>query len=185
VSWDTILASYGSLTNLWLFRAAVAIISAIVWWWVALRIRASFDRAVGRTRADVNARLLAGRLVYGGVLAVGGVWVLGIAGVGLAAILATFGVAGLALSLAIQDILKSFFAGLYLLFERPFLIGDEIQVKEHVGRVEHIGFRATSIRTRDQVLVVVPNALFFVEPVQNRTFQTLPKPETVSPPPNA
>jgi small conductance mechanosensitive channel len=175
VSWDTFLATYVSLADAWLFRATVAIISAVVWWWAATRIRASFDRAVGRTRADVNARLLAGRLVYGGVLAVGGVWVLGIAGVGLAAILATFGVAGLALSLAIQDILKSFFAGLYLLFERPFLIGDEIQVKEHVGRVEHIGFRATSIRTHDHVLVVVPNALFFVEPVQNRTARTLAK----------
>jgi len=157
------------LAEAWLFRVCVALVCAVIWWRVALWIRSSFDRAVGRTRADVNARLLAGRLVYGGVLAVGVVWVLGIAGVGLAAILATFGVAGLALSLAVQDILKSFFAGLYLLFERPFLIGDEIQVKEHMGRVEHIGFRATSIRTREQVLVVVPNALFFVEPVQNRT----------------
>jgi small conductance mechanosensitive channel len=72
----------------------------------------------------------------------------------------------------VQDILKSFFAGLYLLFERPFLIGDDIQVKEHVGRVEHIGFRATSIRTKEGVLVVVPNALFFIEPVQNRTIRT-------------
>ena len=83
--------------------------------------------------------------------------------------LTTFGVFGLALSLAAQDILKSFFAGLYLLFERPFLIGDEVQVKEHIGRVESVGFRATTIRTEDNVLVVVPNAIVFAEVVSNRS----------------
>jgi small-conductance mechanosensitive channel len=95
--------------------------------------------------------------------------VLQIIGIELTIVVATFGVAGLALSLAVQDILKSFFAGLYLLFERPFLIGDEIQIKEHVGRVENIGFRSTSVRTADNVLVVVPNSMLFVEAISNRS----------------
>jgi small-conductance mechanosensitive channel len=162
------------LAEAWAFRVLLAIMTAIIWLRLARWARASLDRALTRTTADPSARVLAGRLVYSGVLILGAVWILGIAGVELAAVVATFGVIGLALSLAVQDILKSFFAGLYLLFERPFLIGDEIQVKEHVGRVEKIGFRATSIRTKDDILVVVPNAVFFTEAVQNRSVRERP-----------
>ncbi len=99
---------------------------------------------------------------------------LSLVGVDQAGILATFGAFGLALGLAVQDILKSFFAGLYLLFERPFLIGDEIEVKEQVGKVEEVGFRATTIRTEDNVVVVVPNAIIFAEVVSNRSARRPP-----------
>src|SRR5439155_19480555 len=127
------------------------------------------DPAATRTRAAAHARPLAGRLVYGVIWVLGLVWLLSLVGVDQAGILATFGAFGLALGLAVQDILKSFFAGLYLLFERPFLIGDEAQVKDHIGRVDEAGFRATTIRTEDNVLVVVPNAIIFAEAVSNRT----------------
>jgi small conductance mechanosensitive channel len=177
VSWDLLATAPGRLADAPAFRFVLAILTAFIWLRLARWARSSFDRAVVRTTNDPNARVLAGRLVYGvygGVLVLGAVWVLGVAGVELAAIVATFGVIGLAFSLALQDILKSFFAGMYLLFERPFLIGDEIQVKEHLGRVERIGFRATSIRTKDDVLVVVPNAVFFTEAVQNRSVRERP-----------
>jgi len=134
--------------------------------------RLAFDRATARTSADANVRLVTGRLVTGGILALGLVWVLGIMGLDQASILATFGAIGLALGLAVQDILKSFFAGLYLLFERPFLIGDEVQVRDYVGRVEHVGLRATELRTAENVRVVVPNAIVFAEVVSNRTHRT-------------
>jgi small-conductance mechanosensitive channel len=50
-------------------------------------------------------------------------------------------------------------------------------VKEKVGKVEEVGFRATSIRTDENVLVVVPNAIIFAEVVANRASR-IPKPET-------
>ena len=115
------------------------------------------------------------RVVWGGGavralgLALGLAVILGLLGINESLLLTTFGAAGLALGLAAQDILKSFFAGLYLLFERPFLIGDEIEVKESVGRVERVGFRATTIVTADNVRVTVPNAIIFSDVVRNRT----------------
>lgn len=172
MSWELIAVTGTPLLDFWISRLPIAAGVALITWRGAHLARASFERAVAKSAADPNVRLLASRLVYGAVLLLGLVWVLGLLGVDQASILATFGAVGLALSLAVQDILKSFFAGLYLLFERPFLIGDEVQVKEHVGRVEQVGFRATWIRTSDNVLVLVPNAIVFAEVVRNLSHRT-------------
>src|SRR5688572_29419740 len=149
MSWDPITLTGVYRLDFWLSRLLIAIAVGLLTWQGAHWARRSFERAATKTAADANVRLLAARLLYGAILVAGLVWVLGFLGMDQASILATFGAIGLALSLAGQDILKSFFAGLYLLFERPFLIGDEVQVKEHIGRVEAVGFRATSIRTSD------------------------------------
>ena len=97
------------------------------------------------------------------------IWLLLLLGVDQAGILTTFGAVSLALGLAVQDVLKSFFAGLDLLFERPFMIGDEIEVKDRVGRVEEVGFRATTIRMDDNTMLIVPNSIIFSELVRNRS----------------
>jgi small-conductance mechanosensitive channel len=175
LSWEFIAIATGRIFEAWALRLALCVAIAGSMWWAAAWSRSTFQHATLRTAADPNVRLLTGRLVYGGVLILGLIWILGILGVEQASLIATFGVFGLALSLAMQDILKSFFAGLYLLFERPFLIGDEIQIKEHIGRVENVGFRATSIRTSDNVLVIVPNALVFAEVVSNRSGRAVPE----------
>lgn len=171
MTWEAVAAVAGRVIEAWAFRIALGVFIALATWRAASWARSSFERRVARSGADSNTRLLAGRLVYGSVWALGLAWVVGLIGVDQAGILATFGAVGLALGLAVQDILKSFFAGLYLLFERPFLIGDEIQVKEFVGRVESVGFRATTIRTEDNVLVVIPNVVIFSEMVSNRAFR--------------
>jgi small conductance mechanosensitive channel len=169
---DVVVLTGVPVLDLWITRLVIVAVIAFVTWRGARWARESFDRAASKTAADANTRLLAARILYGAVLTIGLIWLLGFLGVEQASILATFGAIGLALSLAVQDILKSFFAGLYLLFERPFIIGDEVQVKEHIGRVEHVGFRATSIRTVDNVLVLVPNSIVFAEVVRNLTHRT-------------
>jgi MscS family membrane protein len=68
------------------------------------------------------------------------------------------GAAGLAASLAAQDILRSFFGTLLLIGERSFKLGDRIQVDGHDGLVEQVGFRATRLRTPDGSVVTIPNA---------------------------
>jgi small conductance mechanosensitive channel len=185
MSWDQIALTSGRFVEVWVSRLLIAAVVGTVTWRVAHWARNSFERAANRTAADANVRLLVARLIYGAILILGLVWVLGFLGLDQASILATFGAIGLALSLAVQDILKSFFAGLYLLFEKPFIIGDEVQVKEHVGRVEHVGFRATSIRTTDNVLVLVPNAIVFAEVVRNLTHRIEPPPAEDPPAPSS
>jgi MscS family membrane protein len=68
------------------------------------------------------------------------------------------GAAGLAASLAAQDILKSFFGTLLLVGERSFKLGDRLKVDGHEGIVERVGFRSMRLRTADGSLVTIPNS---------------------------
>src|SRR3984893_7844668 len=75
----------------------------------------------------------------------------------------------LAFSLAFQDILKNFIAGIFLLLERPFRLGDEITVDNHTGVVENIEMRTTTLRTTEGGEVLVPNSLVYTGTIINRT----------------
>ncbi|MFV1986133.1 MAG: mechanosensitive ion channel family protein [Gemmatimonadota bacterium] len=84
-------------------------------------------------------------------------------GLNIAPLLAGAGVMGLALSLAAKDTLSNLIAGVLLILDRPFQIGDRIELwssPEETGSwgdVIEIGLRATKIRNPDNVVVVVPN----------------------------
>lgn len=123
--------------------------------------------ALNRARADRSLQILGGRSAYVAVLILGAIVVLSVWGVPLAVPVTLFGVLTLALSLALQDVLRNIFAGVYLLLERPFVIGDEISVTTFSGRVEDIQLRVTSLRARDGERVLLPNALLFTSPVVN------------------
>ncbi len=66
--------------------------------------------------------------------------------------------AGLAIGFASQDILKNIFGGIMILFDKPFQVGDKIEVGAIYGEVKEIGLRSTRIVTKDDSLVSVPNA---------------------------
>src|SRR5438874_11144192 len=100
-------------------RIAFALVIALVAWLGSRWTRASFDHVARRTRADQSSLVLVGRLAQGITLALGLLAILSVLGVNEGLILTTFGTVGLALGLALQDVLRSFFAGLYLLVERP------------------------------------------------------------------
>jgi MscS family membrane protein len=75
----------------------------------------------------------------------------------MTSLLAGLGVGGLAVALAAQDTLKNFFGSVVLSIDRPFEVGDRIQVDGIDGPVELVGFRSTRIRTLDGHLVTIPN----------------------------
>ena len=133
--------------------------------------------AMRRGRVDSGTQILVKRGLVVAWLIVTAVVVLGILGVNPAGLLAVAGAVGLAFSLAVQDILKNFFSGIYLLLERPFRVGDTIRVKDQEGVVENVGVRTTQLRTPENVQVLVPNALVFAEVVTNHTHARRPPPE--------
>jgi small-conductance mechanosensitive channel len=125
-------------------------------------------RALRRSRADASTQLLIGRVVFIAILTVGALTALGLLGVPWTTVVALTSVLGLAASLAMQDVLKNFVAGVYLLVERPFRIGEWIKVRDYVGAVETIDVRTTTLRTEDGSAVLVPNAILFAEVILNR-----------------
>ena len=90
-------------------------------------------------------------------------------GVPLTAFVAVVGAISLAVSLALQDVLKNLVAGLIILVERPFTIGEHIDFKTFSGVVETIELRTTVLRTPTGQRVVIPNAMIFSDTLVNRS----------------
>ncbi|HEY7063256.1 MAG TPA: mechanosensitive ion channel domain-containing protein [Chloroflexota bacterium] len=149
-------------------RVFLALLIAFAAWRIASALRRWFERATARSSADVHLRVLVGRFLYLVVFIYGLLWAVEVLGVSPTALVAGFGVLGLAASLALQDILKSFCAGVYLLFERPFHIGDDVKIKDFRGRVVDIGIRTTVLHTEDGQEVIIPNSVVMADVVVNR-----------------
>jgi small-conductance mechanosensitive channel len=100
---------------------------------------------------------------------------LGQMGIDLSPFLAGAGVVGLALSLAAKDTLANVVAGVLLILDRPFRVGDRIELWSAPtetgtwGDVIEVGLRATKIRNPDNIVVVVPNNLIMQRDIVNYT----------------
>jgi small-conductance mechanosensitive channel len=79
-------------------------------------------------------------------------------GINVFSIITTLGVVGIAVGFAAQDTLANFIAGITLLVERPFRIGEWISVGGQIGKVNEINLRTTRLQTRDSEIIVMPNA---------------------------
>jgi MscS family membrane protein len=75
--------------------------------------------------------------------------------------------AGIAVGFASQDILKNIFGGIMIIFDRPFQVGDKIQLGNHYGEVKSIGLRTVRIVTPDDSLVSIPNSEIVNQSVSN------------------
>lgn len=103
-----------------------------------------------------------------------GVWVVAITFVVFAifsppfnTIIAISASAGLAVGLGAQDLIKNVIAGILILMDRPFRVGDMIQVGDHYGEVRNIGLRSTRLQTFDDSSVTLPNSLVLGVAVAN------------------
>jgi small-conductance mechanosensitive channel len=153
-----------TIRTLW---AAVVVVIALV---LARAVRAVTMRRLTRHRAQANATILLGNLAQLAVIVLGILIVLAIYTQGAFGwILTSFSVVGIVIGLSLQDILRNFFAGVWVLVERPFRIGDSIDVSGYSGLVEEISFRTTQLRTADGRQVIIPNGDFMTKPVVNLT----------------
>ena len=75
--------------------------------------------------------------------------------------------ATLAIGFALQDVIKNFVAGVFIYTDKPFRIGDWIEWGDNSGIVEDISFRVTRVRTFDNELLTVPNAVLTGGVVKN------------------
>ena len=80
-------------------------------------------------------------------------------GVAITPILTALGVGGLAVSLALQDTLSNFFAGIQILIDKPIGLGDRVKLESgQEGVVQTIGWRSTRLRTTTQDRIIIPNS---------------------------
>ncbi len=88
-------------------------------------------------------------------------------GLNLSLILAGSAALLVGIGFGLQNIFNDFLSGIIILFDGSIQVHDVVQVGELIGKVTHIGLRATTVYTRDGISVIVPNAKFTLENVVN------------------
>jgi len=100
-----------------------------------------------------NFRRVLQAVLYSGAV----VFILDNVGFDVSSLIASMGIGGIAIALAVQNILTDAFASFCMLLDRQFEIGDLVSVHGHVGHVEHIGFKSTRLRALTGERIVFAN----------------------------
>ena len=79
-------------------------------------------------------------------------------GVNITALLAGLGVGGVAVALALQNVLGDLFASLSIALDKPFVVGDSLVIDTFTGKVEHIGIKTTRLRSETGEQIIFSNA---------------------------
>ena len=114
-------------------------------------------------------------MVNYGVITIAFLIALAAAGFELGRLAIVAGALSVGIGFGLQAIVNNFVAGLILAFERPIQVGDTIEVATLLGRVTHIGVRASTLRTYDGSEVIVPNSEFISGQVVNWTLSDVTK----------
>jgi MscS family membrane protein len=91
------------------------------------------------------------------IFTIAGLLILSNAGYNVGSLLAGLGIGGLAVALAAQETLANLFGSITIFMDKPFYIGDRIQLDKYDGNVERVGLRCTEIRQLDGSVAIVPN----------------------------
>ncbi|HWV22898.1 MAG TPA: mechanosensitive ion channel domain-containing protein [Thermomicrobiales bacterium] len=147
---------------------SVAIIFAIaigISWFARRQIEPLLSRrSFGR-----NGALLIGRIISVLAFVIAGIVSLARLGVNTTGLFAFLSAFTVAIGLSLQDVMKNFFAGILLLLERPFSVGDRVKVRDVEGEIQGIDIRTTLVRNLEGSLVLVPNSIMFTEILTNRS----------------
>jgi small-conductance mechanosensitive channel len=136
---------------------------------VSRRTQRLVRRLSAQTMAPPEIGELLGRIARIAILIVGVLWALQQLGWGEAVLsfVAGFGIAGLVIGFALQDIVKQFAAGVLLLMLRPFRVGDKVQIGDFEGTVIAVQLRATVLKTAAGDEVLIPNADVYTTAIVN------------------
>ena len=140
-------------------------LAIVVWSVFFLRAATSFLRAASQESArfqliEPRTFPLFSNLATLFILALTAWCLISVWGANMTGWLASAGVAGLAIGFAAQDTLANLFAGVFVIADAPFRVGDYIVLDTgDRGRVVHIGLRSTRLLTRDDVEITIPNSV--------------------------
>jgi small-conductance mechanosensitive channel len=125
------------------------------------------NSALARRQFELGVRQAIGTIFQYLFVVIGFFIILSTAGIDLTTLNVLAGAVGIGVGFGLQTIANNFISGLIILFERPVKVGDRIQVGDVSGDVVRIGARATTIKTNDNIDMIVPNAEFISSRVIN------------------
>jgi len=156
-------------------RSAFVILLLIqVWFWGVEIVDFIIYRLVGRDKKLANSEAaiegtmpalqFVGRLILISVVALLALENLGF---DVTTLVASLGVGGIAVALAVQNILGDLFASLSIVLDKPFAVGDTIKVSDYVGMVEKIGLKSTRVKSLSGEQLIFSNSDLLSSRIQN------------------
>jgi small-conductance mechanosensitive channel len=161
-------------------RIALTLFTISCFWqlglWATTALIAALERKQRKTLTVDRAA--AGSLTIIGFMAKLTIWSLVLLltldnlGIQIKPLLAGLGIGGIAVALAAQNVLGDLFASLSITLDRPFLLGDALQVDEFSGTVEYIGIKSTRLRSPNGEQIIMPNSKLLGANIRNLTRAT-------------
>jgi MscS family membrane protein len=116
------------------------------------------------TRMTINVVAIAARFVLWAIVLL---VILDNLGINVTALVTGLGIGGIAIALAVQNILGDLLAALSIVLDKPFVVGDAINVGDVAGTVEHIGLKSTRLRADSGEMVIISNGDLLKSRIRN------------------
>lgn len=163
ISWPQYLRTH-------VITISTALLLAILGFWLARVIRNHLLNYFSKSKRNQTLILFLINALYSLVLVVAAIMVLGRLGVPTASLITILGTSSLAIGLALKDFLANIAAGVILVFQRPFDVGDLVDISGTFGTVTAIDLFHVSIKTPSNELVIIPNGKLIKEKMINKAF---------------
>lgn len=153
---------------IFVFIAILArVLRVIIAWYIEARSR-KIDQKISREFIPVLEKIGVVLLYILGII-----WVLDNAGIDVSGLVVSLGVGGVAIGLAAKDALANIIAGFMLMFDKPFRVGDRIELHDgRIGDVVEFGLRTTRVATFDDTILVIPNQELLQREIINHAYPT-------------
>lgn len=129
--------------------------------------------SLGKANVDPSIRDMLGHLVKWTIMGFGLVIAFNQIGIQITALLTGVSIVGLAMGLAAQETLANFIAGIVIFWDKPFRIGDSIEIEGASGTVQRVTFRSTRMLDGDGQVIVLPNTYVLAHRLTNGSAHTL------------
>lgn len=151
-------------------QKALAILLVIMGFHILIRIS---DRLLGRlfrfTLFDPTLESFAHKTIITALWLIAFGISLIVLGVDISAVITSFGIGSFIVGFALKDTLNNFAAGVMVLVNSPFKVGDEIEVRDIKGRVKSISMSYTLVEDENSVYVTIPNSIVWSNPIKNHS----------------
>lgn len=121
------------------------------------------------TDIDMTGPYLIRDLLQYTIYIVAALLILEIFGINIQGILVSIGIVGIIIGFAAKDAISNIMSGMFLLIDKTVKVGETITVNNFKGEVIQVGFRTTTIKTADNVIITIPNSQLGNTPYANNT----------------
>jgi small-conductance mechanosensitive channel len=144
-----------------LLQAGVWAGGLVLFWAQRIAERRAADAS---TQMTINVLAIAARVVLWTIVLL---LILDNLGINVTALVTGLGIGGVAIALAVQNILGDLFAALSIVLDKPFVVGDAINVGDASGTVEHIGLKSTRLRSDSGEMIIISNGDLLKSRIRN------------------